>query len=131
MKVIIAGSRTVNDYKLVCKAISLSGFADQITEVVSGGANGVDKCGEIYAKSHNLDCKVFPVRWEDLTVAGAVIRKRKDGREYNLLAGYNRNKEMANYADALIAISKDGSKGTANMIEEATQRGLKVYIYEV
>jgi hypothetical protein len=131
MKTIIAGSRIVNDYKLVCKAISLSGFADQITEVVSGGANGVDKCGEIYAESHNLPCKIFPAKWDDLTTKGAIIRKRKDGSEYNLLAGYTRNTEMAKYADALIAITKDGSKGTSNMIKEATDKGLKIYVYEI
>lgn len=38
---------------------------------------------------------------------------------------------MADYADALIAIWDGESRGTANMIEEAEKRGLKVFVYRV
>ena len=43
MKVIIAGSRNFTDYKVLQDAIKNSGF--KITEVVSGGAKGVDSLG--------------------------------------------------------------------------------------
>lgn len=45
MKVIIAGSRTLHSYDLVVRAVKDSGL--QITEVVSGGARGVDRLGEL------------------------------------------------------------------------------------
>lgn len=41
MKVIIAGSRTIEDGSLIEQAVQESGFA--ITEVVSGCAPGVDR----------------------------------------------------------------------------------------
>ena len=44
MKVIIAGTRSVDDYKLVVNTIQRSGYS--ITEVVSGCATGVDRLGE-------------------------------------------------------------------------------------
>lgn len=44
MRTIIAGSRSITDYALIQKAVSESGF--EITEVVSGGAIGVDRLGE-------------------------------------------------------------------------------------
>ena len=47
MKVIIAGSRDITDYSLVCRAISESKF--DITEVISGTARGVDTLGEKWA----------------------------------------------------------------------------------
>ena len=47
MKVIIAGSRGVEDYALVEEAVKQSGF--DITEVVSGTARGVDLLGEHWA----------------------------------------------------------------------------------
>ena len=36
---------------------------------------------------------------------------------------------MAQYADALIAVWDGESKGTANMITQARQKGLDVFIY--
>jgi hypothetical protein len=44
-----------------------------------------------------------------------------------------RNAEMAEYAEALIAIRIGGaqSRGTTNMIEQARRRGLKVYILDL
>ncbi len=44
-------------------------------------------------------------------------------------AGHIRNAEMADYADALIAFWDGKSRGTANMIENARKRGLKIKIF--
>mgnify|MGYP003349270769 FL=1 len=41
MKVIIAGTRGINDYKLVTQAVERSGY--KITEVVCGQAVGVSR----------------------------------------------------------------------------------------
>lgn len=111
MKVIIAGCRDFNDYAHVCRAIKESEF--EITEIVSGGANGVDKLGERYAKENNIPVKKFPADWN----------------KYGKGAGPKRNGEMAEYADALIAVWDNCSRGTGNMIDKANQRGLDVYIY--
>ncbi len=50
---------------------------------------------------------------------------------YGLKAGYIRNEEMADNADALIAIWDGKSRGTKHMIDIATRKGLRVYIHEV
>ena len=52
MKVIVAGSRTIVDCTIVGEAIYKSGF--KVTEIVSGGAAGVDRCGEWFAASNKL-----------------------------------------------------------------------------
>ena len=44
MKVIVTGSRIINDPAVVERAIDESGFT--ITELVSGGARGVDRLAE-------------------------------------------------------------------------------------
>ncbi len=129
MKTIIAGSRSVNDYKLIEKVIKLSGF--EITEIVSGNANGVDKIGELYADAHNIPKKLFPADWNNIKVEGAVIKTNKYGKKYNAKAGIDRNIKMAEYADCLIAIIQDGSPGTTNMINIAHELGLQVYIWEI
>lgn len=113
MKTIIAGSRDINNYMLVRQAIAASGFKDQITEIVSGGARGVDTLGERYAKDEGVPVKVFPADWQT----------------YGKRAGPLRNIEMADYADALIAIWDSESRGTKHMIDTARKNGLKVFVF--
>lgn len=112
MKVIIAGSRGITDYDLVTEAITKSGF--EITEVVSGGANGVDKLGEKFAVRNDIPIKVFLADW---------VKKKAS-------AGIIRNAHMANYAEALIAVWDGKSAGTKNMIDTATKKGLKVFVWK-
>ena len=111
MKTIIAGSRGMDNYDFIKSTIIESGF--EITEVVSGGARGVDRLGERYAKEMGIPIKQFIPDWDGL------------GKK----AGHVRNREMGDYADALIALWDGESKGTKGMIEYAQKKGLKVYVY--
>lgn len=110
MKVIIAGSRTIEDPTIVEEVIRNSGFT--ITEVVCGGAAGVDEIGDSFAIENNLSTKYFLPDWD----------------KYGRATGPIRNKEMAKYADALIAIWNGTSSGTKNMIEEMQKLGKLVYV---
>jgi len=112
MKVIIAGSRTITDYNLIKSAVEKSGWFDKITEIISGCARGVDQLAIRFAKEHNIPVAKFPADWD------------KHGRG----AGYIRNAEMGEYGDALIAIHRDNSKGTANMIKVMENKGKLIYI---
>lgn len=113
MKVIIAGSRTLSNIMFVSMAIQDSKF--DVTEIVSGGARGIDLCGEFYAKSRNIPIKRFKAHWD----------------KFGKSAGYKRNVQMANYADALIAIWDGKSKGTGHMINIAKEQKLKVFVYRI
>ena len=128
MKTIIAGCRWIENYDIVCEAVDASGF--EITEVVSGAATGVDTLGENWAGAHDIPIKCFPAQWKNLKMQGAVIRRNKYGK-YNAAAGFVRNKQMAEYADALVAIWDEKSKGTKNMIELAGEAGIKVFVFTV
>lgn len=109
MKTIIAGGRDFEDFELLVESCK-SEFP--ISEVVSGGAKGADRLGERFAKENNIKIKRFPPDWE------------KFGRS----AGFVRNREMANYADSLIAFWDGKSKGTNHMIKLAKHLGLKVKV---
>lgn len=114
MKLIIAGSRSIN---LTVKEIADIVYKRRIaiTEVVSGKAPGIDTCGENYAKAASQPVTPFPAAWTDLSHPDAVIRTRKDGTKYDALAGYRRNQQMAEYADALLLIWDGKSGGSADM----------------
>jgi len=111
MKTIIAGSRTIDDVEIVENAIRDSDF--KITEVVSGCGHGVDRIGEEWAGNNQVPIKYFPADWN----------------AHGKAAGPIRNAQMAEYADALIAVWDGKSRGTKNMIDEATKRGLKVFVF--
>lgn len=109
MRVIIAGSRDIIDLICVIEAVSRSGF--EITEVVSGTARGVDRLGEFWAAQHNIPIKRFPADWNT----------------YGKSAGYKRNEQMADYAEAAIIIHDGKSNGTKHMLDIAKRKGLMVY----
>lgn len=112
-KVIVAGGRDFSDFPLMCEYLDrmLVNIREQI-QVVSGGAKGADKLGEKYAKLKGYDLVIFPANWD------------KEGKS----AGYIRNLQMAEYADALVAFWDGKSKGTANMINLAKQKNLRTKV---
>lgn len=110
-KVIVAGSRHFTDYIFVKSVLNhyLSNQTD--VEIVSGCAQGVDKLGEQYAKENGLPVKRFPADWNT----------------YGRAAGPIRNKQMAEYADALILFWNGSSPGSKNMLKNAKEMNLKIH----
>jgi hypothetical protein len=101
MKLIISGSRGFDDYELLCKkAEQVNENVDEITEVVCGGAKGADMLGKKWADENSIPVKLMPANWA------------KHGKA----AGPIRNREMAEYADALLVFWDGESPGTKNMI---------------
>ena len=98
-KVIIAGSRNFNDWRLAYQ--TLDEYKDKIKEVVCGDAKGADTIGANWAQEHGIKVHHFPADWQ----------------KYGVSAGYVRNKQMGDYADALIAFWDGVSPGTKDMIE--------------
>lgn len=98
MKVIIAGSRNFNNYDFL--QTKINELKLNITEIICGEARGADSLGKQYGINHNIPIKSFPAEWD----------------KYGKSAGYIRNKEMAKYADYLIAFWDGQSRGTNHMI---------------
>jgi hypothetical protein len=113
MKVIIAGTRHRIDPKEVAKAIKDSGF--DISEVIEGAAKGVDLIARYWAHRNSIPVRRFPAKWD----------------RYGKAAGVIRNQEMADWADALIALPCKHSKGTYDMIRRARDEGLQMSVYKV
>jgi hypothetical protein len=62
-KVIIAGSRDIFPTVEELNQIITDYFPFNITEIVSGKAEGVESAGEEYAKYYNIPIKEFPAKW--------------------------------------------------------------------
>lgn len=110
MRVIIAGPRDYTNAKELEKAIKKSKY--NITMVVSGGALGVDTMGEAWATKNKKPIVRFPAQWE----------------AFGKAAGAMRNALMAEFGEALIAISA-GSRGTDDMIKQMKKAKKPVFTY--
>lgn len=119
-KVIIAGGRSFNDYDKLSERCRhyLSSYlhaekhACQPVLVISGTAQGADRLGEKFAVNTNCLLKSMPAQW----------------KEFGKSAGYKRNVQMAENADALIAFWDGKSRGTKHMIDIAKQKKLLVRV---
>ncbi len=114
MKVVVAGSRNIFDERIVVNILNESPY--EITEVVSGHAMGIDQIGEMWAKSKGIRAAVFTPQY---------------GEGNPRVAPLNRNKKMAQYADALIAIWDGQSRGTKHMIDQMKKLGKPYTVYVI
>ena len=115
-KVIIAGGRDFDDYNM------LKTHCDKILEnkrnqgyriiIISGTARGADILGERYAKEKGYEVLRFPADWNT----------------YGKRAGYIRNEEMSEHADACICFWDSISNGTRHMINIAKEKRLPLRI---
>lgn len=132
MRCIIAGSRSYHGFSvgIIARAVAASGFEADITEVVSGGAKGIDFLGEVWARGKGLPVKRFEPDYDT-----------HGGKRAPLI----RNVQMALYAaeltadseeqispdrgiGLLIAVHDSRSTGTAHMIKAARKLGLRVFV---
>lgn len=112
-KIIIAGGRDFIDYALLKSKVDALLKAKILTHkivIVSGKARGADSLGERYAAEKGYEISTHPADWD----------------AYGKSAGYRRNAEMAQEADALIAFWDGKSRGTKHMIDLAEKHGLVI-----
>lgn len=107
-RVIIAGGRGYAMNREDWRLLDLMRDKLPIGEVVSGDASGADTEGRLWAEARGLPVHRFPADWN----------------RFGNRAGPIRNREMALFADTLIAFR--GGTGTADMVRQATRLGLLV-----
>jgi hypothetical protein len=116
-KIIVAGTRTFNDYQFLKQSLDtlLTFFSRTLfVEVVCGGCSGADRLGKQYAVYKGYYVKEFPADWT----------------RHGKCAGAIRNLEMARYADLCVVFWDGKSKGAKNMIDTAVAEGLLVKVFK-
>lgn len=113
MRLAVVGSRTFDDYNLLCVVLDELRTTHNISTIVSGGANGADSLAEKYAADNNLEMKVFPAKWKEL------------GKK----AGYVRNIEIWDDSDMGVAFWDGKSRGTAHSFDISKRQNKKLYVF--
>lgn len=113
MRVAIIGSRDVldSDYSIVCKYIPANA-----SEIVSGGAVGIDAMAKKYALENNLKLKEFFPDYSDESLTN------------KKLAPLKRNCKIVNYADYVLAFWNGYSNGTGFVIEYCVKKNKPVKV---
>lgn len=115
-RLIVAGSRTytnrVRVFEILDKVAKDQANNGYLIEIVSGLCRGPDLFGLEWAELNDFPVHKFPANWD----------------KYGKRAGFVRNVEMAENADALLAFHINNSRGTMHMINIASARNLKVVV---
>lgn len=107
MKVAIIGSRNIIIDNLK------KYLPDNIEEIVSGGAKGVDTCARKYATENNI----------------RLVECLPDYRKYGRIAPLKRNLQIIDYADEVIAFWDGSSRGTKYVIDNCNKKNKKITIF--
>jgi len=117
--IIIAGSRSINDYQLVRNSVldHFKGTMRHVGRIIHGGCpKGVDKLADRFADEmynvYRIPKRIYYANW-DL---------------YGPAAGPIRNSEMVKNGDTLFAFWDGKSKGTADIIHKMQQVRKRVII---
>lgn len=108
MKLLIAGSRSFDNYELLCNEMK-SYDISKIDYIISGTARGADKLGERFARDNNIKILSFPAEWD----------------KYGKSAGYKRNLLMGEECDEAIIFYDGSSKGSMHMINILKEKNKK------
>ena len=113
MKILVCGGRDYNNITKITETLEfLSKALTPITEIIEGGASGVDMHAGNWAEQKQIKHTVFTADWE------------KHGKA----AGPIRNKQMLDVGQPTMVVAFPGGKGTANMVKLAQEAEIGVYL---
>lgn len=131
MRVVLCGSRDIEDYETVCEVRNSSPF--EATKIVCGDAPGVDELAQRWARFTDdvelSDGSPHEADWDNTDHPDAVVRTRSDGAKYDASAGPRRNRKMVEEADAFEAIWDGQSPGTKSTIKEGYELGMPGHVH--
>lgn len=113
MKVAIIGSRKASvSLAEIDRAFAVEHVSP--TSIISGGAQGVDRCAEAYALAKEMPCEVV----------------LPDYKAHGNAAPHIRNRRIVDEADIVLAVWDGVSHGTKNVMEDAKKKGKPVIVID-
>lgn len=113
--VAVVGSRTFNDWDFFFTKMQELFIVADIKCIVSGGARGADKMAERFAEVFEIPTQIFKPRWDT----------------YGKAAGFIRNEDIIDAADAVVAFWNGKSTGTKHSIGLAEKSNKTLYVVNV
>lgn len=130
-KVVIAGSRAIENRKLIFKTLDLMTNNIKVDTILSGVDKGCETIVSEWAEVKDIPVIAYPIKWNDLDVEGADVAINKYEKKYNRNAPKIRNKVMLDNATHLVAIWDGQDIGTKILFEYAKKRKIPVKVFIV
>lgn len=131
MKIAVVGSRDFKDKEFVYDVLDLVLFHYGEFTVVTGLASGADTFGLHWANDRDVPFpEAYPADWGDLSHPDAVIKTRRNGHQYDAMAGMRRNQQIVDASDFVFAFMNpdNPTPGTSDTIERARRKGIQVFV---
>ncbi len=113
MRVLVCGSRHFNDYELLSSVLS----EISISVLIHGAARGADTLAGRFAEERGIPVESFPADWNAFGKAAGPIRNGQMLRD--------------GQPELVVAFRHSSSRGTQNMIDQATKAGVPVKIIDI
>jgi hypothetical protein len=110
LRVLVCGGRDFKDWELFDKTLLELDEATMITDIIAGGAKGADTLAQIWAAEFGVNAHFYHADWDT----------------YGRAAGPIRNKQMLDEGKPDLVVAFPGGRGTANMVKQAREAGVKV-----
>ena len=112
VKAVIVGSRSIG-------AVDMDGALSRLgidpSMVISGGARGVDRIAETWARARGIETRILKPDW----------------RRYGRGAALKRNRELVEAGDVVVAFWDGTSRGTMHTVRTAEELGKRVHVVHV
>jgi len=127
MRIIVSGSRNIDDYNILVDAINaiIEDNKLEIDEIIHKNGKGIDQLADRYAKENGIPVVIFKPDWKNIDVADAQVEINKWGKQYNKNAAKDAERVAAEYADAAIVIDNKWKE------KDFLDMDLDVYTYEI
>lgn len=112
-RVLVCGGRDYRDRGAVYAALDSLHAEHRFSMVIAGGARGADALAADWARERGTPTEIYMADWEHF------------GRK----AGPLRNGRMLAEGKPDLVVAFPGSKGTANMVEQARAAGVRVFMW--
>lgn len=126
MKVLVCGSRTFDNKELMDDVLGQI----RIDQIIHGMARGADQMGGEYARVHNIPVVTFPALWGQYGTRAGPIRNAQmltEGQP-DLVVAFLGRVAIAEFTSGLS--DSKYSRGTKNMIDQATKAGVPVRVVD-
>jgi hypothetical protein len=126
MRVLVCGGRDYSNRDYIWNTLcDIDEQRGPITCVIHGCQTGADSEGMIWAQTCGRLHAPFEPDWYDMSEP-CIRRVRRNGQEYNALAGPKRNTRMLVEGKPDLVVAFPGGKGTADMVRQARKAGVEV-----
>lgn len=124
MIVLVSGSRVGFTYQEFCREFDKRYKNIDVTEIIAGGARGVDFFAKRYARENNITFTEMLADWDNLGKRAGSVRNT-DMALYLMEC-----RDAGGFEVSVLALRYDHSSGTTDMIKKATKFKLEVYVFD-